>query len=61
MAEVTEHTGASSKSVHRKEDLRKVPQALALQAFADKALYSQSCGFSSSHICESRAIKKAEC
>ena len=35
--------------------------SLTVQAFADKALYSQSCGFSSSPICESRAIKKAEC
>ena len=61
MTEVTEHTGTSSKSVYRKEDLHKVTQALALQAFADKAPYSQSYGFSSSHICESTAIKKAEC
>ena len=29
--------------------------------FADKGLSSQSYGFSSSHICESWTIKKAEC
>ena len=31
-----------------------------LDSFADIGLYSQSYGFSSSHICESWTIKKAE-